>query len=77
MQKEVTKEAATLEEAKEAIIRELGVPGEKICFDVLQQPQKKTLGLFGGANAMSGACIRLLRLPRRRSISWMFCRVWG
>ena len=52
MQKEVTKEAATLEEAKEAIIRELGVPGEKICFDVLQQPQKKTLGLFGGANAI-------------------------
>ena len=52
MQKEVTKEAATLEEAKEAIIRELGVPGEKIRFDVLQQPQKKTLGLFGGANAI-------------------------
>ena len=41
-----------MEEAKEAIIRELGVPGEKICFDVLQQPQKKTLGLFGGANAI-------------------------
>lgn len=52
MQKEATKEAVTLEEAKAAIVRELGVPEDQIQFEVLQQPQKKTLGLFGGAPAI-------------------------
>ena len=34
-----------------AAVRELGVPEEKALFEVLQAPQKKTLGLFGGCPA--------------------------
>lgn len=56
LQKEATKEAVTLEEAKAAIVRELGVPEDRIQFEVLQQPQKKTLGLFGGAPAVVKGC---------------------
>lgn len=51
MLKESIKEAATIEEAKAAAARELGVPEEKVQFEVLQAPQKKTLGLFGGCPA--------------------------
>ena len=51
MLKEAIKEAPTIEEAKAAAVRELGVPEEKALFEVLQAPQKKTLGLFGGCPA--------------------------
>lgn len=49
--KEAVKEAATVEEAKRAVAAELGVAEEKLQFEVLQMPQKKTLGLFGGCPA--------------------------
>ncbi|MCI9415533.1 MAG: KH domain-containing protein [Clostridiales bacterium] len=52
MLKESVKEAATVEEAMAAIAQELAVPAERIQFEVLRQPQKKTLGLFGGVTAM-------------------------
>ena len=54
MLKEAIKEAATIEEAKAAAARELGVPEEKAQFEGLQAPQKKTLGLFGGCPARRG-----------------------
>lgn len=38
------------------MVRELGVPEDQIQFEVLQQPQKKTLGLFGGAPAVVKGC---------------------
>lgn len=51
MLKEAVKEAATVEEAKRAVAAELGMAEEKLQFKVLQMPQKKTLGLFGGCPA--------------------------
>lgn len=51
MAKEWIARAATVEQAKAKIVAALGADEEKITFEVLQQPQKKTLGLFGGADA--------------------------
>ena len=51
MLKEAIKEAATIEEAAKAAALELGVSVEQMQVEVLQQPQKKTLGLFGGCPA--------------------------
>lgn len=51
MQKESIHEAPTVEEAKAAAAAELGVSEDVLTFEVLQQPQKKTLGLFGGCPA--------------------------
>ena len=51
LQKEAIKEAATIEEASRAAALELGVSVEDMKTEVLQQPQKKTLGLFGGCPA--------------------------
>ena len=52
MSKELIKEAATVEEAKALIAAELGVAEEAITFEVLQQPEKKMLGIFGGTAAI-------------------------
>ena len=38
-------------EAKEKLVAALGVPAENIRFEVIAEPVKKTLGLFGGADA--------------------------
>lgn len=51
MLKEAIAQAATVEEAVAAAAAELGVSPEKADYEVLQEPQKKTLGLFGGAPA--------------------------
>ena len=52
MQKELIKEAASIEEAKALIAVEFGVEEEKITFETLQEPGKKVLGLFGGSQAV-------------------------
>lgn len=51
MARELTMKAATVEEAKAKIAEALGAPIEDITFEVITMPQKKTLGLFGGADA--------------------------
>lgn len=52
MIKEVIASAATLEQAIEKAKAELNAPIEAdVKFDVLQQPQKKMFGLFGGKDA--------------------------
>lgn len=51
MLKEAIKEASTIEEATRAAAQELGVSPEQMKVEILQQPQKKTLGLFGGCPA--------------------------
>ena len=48
MNKEIIKEAASIEEAKALIIEELGVSEDAITFEVMQEAGKKVLGLFGG-----------------------------
>lgn len=64
MLKEAIKEAATIEEAKAAAARELGVPEEKAQFEILQAPQKKTLGLFGGCPARVRAYLEVTPASR-------------
>lgn len=59
LQREAIGQGSTLEEAKAAAAKELGVPVEQIDFEVLQQPQKKTLGLFGGADAKVLGIVKL------------------
>ncbi len=51
MQKEVIKEAESVEKAVELAAAELEVSIDELIIEVLQEPQKKTLGLFGGMPA--------------------------
>ncbi len=51
MQKEVIKEAESVEKAIELAAAELQVSAEELTIEVLQEPQKKTFGLFGGTPA--------------------------
>lgn len=59
MRKECIKEAASIEEARAAVAEELGVSQDQIEFEVLQEPHKKTLGLFGGSNARVKGTVQL------------------
>ena len=52
MNKEIIKEAASIEEAKALIVEELGVAEDAIAFEIVQEPEKKVLGLFGGTPAI-------------------------
>ena len=52
MSKEIIKEAASIEEAKALIIAELGASEDAITFEVVQEPEKKVLGIFGGTPAI-------------------------
>ena len=52
MSKEIIKEAASIEEAKALIIAELGVAEDAIAFEIVQEPEKKVLGIFGGTPAI-------------------------
>ncbi len=51
MQKELIKEAESVEKAIALAAEELKVSVEELNVEVLQEPQKKAFGLFGGANA--------------------------
>ncbi len=52
MNKEYTASGATIEEAQENALRELGLTEEdNVMFEVIDVPVKKTLGLFGGSPA--------------------------
>ncbi len=57
MQKEIIKEAETIEEATRLAAEELGVSEEKLQVEVLQEPQKKAFGLFGGTLAKIKATV--------------------
>ncbi|MBR5523759.1 MAG: protein jag [Clostridia bacterium] len=52
MKKELIKEAASIEEAKRLIAEELGVAEDAVTYEVMQEPEKKVLGLFGGTDAI-------------------------
>ena len=51
MLREITVTADTIDEAKQKACLELGTDMEKTQFEILQQPEKKILGLFGGSPA--------------------------
>ena len=52
MNKEIIKEAASVEEAKALIAAEFGVAEDAIEFEVQREAEKKVLGIFGGTDAM-------------------------
>ncbi len=60
MNKEIIKEAASIEEAKALIIAELGVAEDAITFEVVQEAGKKVLGLFGGDPAIVKGTVKSL-----------------
>ena len=60
MNKEIIKEAASVEEAKALIIAEMGVAEDTIVFEVLQEAGKKVLGLFGGDPAIVKGTVKSL-----------------
>ena len=52
MIKEAIGVAATIEEARQQALRTLSAPAEaEVKLEILEQPKKKILGLFGGAQA--------------------------
>lgn len=51
MMREAVGTGPTVEEAKEAACRQLGVDSYEAEFEILQMPVKKTFGLFGGSPA--------------------------
>ena len=57
MRKEIIKEAATVEEALAAAATELGVEVSALKSEIVQEAQKKVLGLFGGQPAIVKAWI--------------------
>lgn len=63
MRKECVKEAATIEEAKALIVAELETDAANVSFEVVQEPQKKTFGLFGGANAIVKGVVETAQTP--------------
>ena len=60
MNKEIIKEAASIEEAKALIAAELGAAEDAIEFEVVQEPGKKVLGLFGGDPAIVKGTLKSL-----------------
>lgn len=57
MLKEIIKEAESVEKAVELAAEELGVSADDLTVEVLQEPQKKTFGLFGGTPAKIRATV--------------------
>ena len=63
MLKECVVEASTIEEALQKAAAELDQPVDALQYDVLQEPQKKTFGLFGGCNAKIRAYVEEEETP--------------
>ncbi len=57
MQKEIVKEAESVEAAVKLAAEELGASVDELIVEVVQEPQKKTLGLFGGMPAIIRATL--------------------
>ena len=62
MIRETTVTAETIEEAQKKACEELGTSVENTQFEVLQQPEKKVFGLFGGSPAKVRAYIEVTPL---------------
>lgn len=62
MIKEAKATADTIEEAKALACKELNISVEEASFEVLQQPEKKKFGLFGGNPAIVRAYIEITPL---------------
>lgn len=59
--------AETIEEAQQIACKELGTEVENTQFEILQQPEKKKFGLFGGSNAKIRAYIEITPLESAKN----------
>ena len=71
MRKEAIAQGATIEEAKAAAVAQLGVDEADVTFEVLQEPQKKTFGLFGGALAEVKAVYEKEEAPAEAAAAYL------
>lgn len=62
MIKETVATASTIEEAKKIAVEELGIEDENVQFEILQQPERKKLGIFGGSPAKVRAFVEISTL---------------
>ena len=62
MIRETTATAETIEEAQKKVCEELGEDADKVQFEVIQQPEKKKFGLFGGNPAIVRGYIEITPL---------------
>ena len=62
MLRETTVTADTIEDAKKKACQELGTEQENTQFEILQQPEKKFLGVFGGSPAKVRAFVEITPL---------------
>ncbi len=67
MLRETTVTADTIEEAKQKACEELGTEPEATQFEIIQQPEKKILGLFGGSPAKVRAFVEVTPLESTKS----------
>ena len=67
MLREIIVSADTIEEAQKKACEELGSDPEKTSFEVLQQPEKKKFGLFGGNPAKVRAFIEVTPLESAKA----------
>ena len=71
MQKELLKEAETVEEAVRLAAAELGVGEDALTVEVLQEPQKKTFGLFGGTLAKVKVTVNETLSPSEAAVAFL------
>ena len=68
MAKVIEKTGKTIEEAIQAAVAELGVKESDIEVEVLEEPSKKFLGLFGGTPAKIRATLKEIEPPKVKEI---------
>ena len=74
MRKEVVAQASTIEEAKAAALAQLGLTAadaDDVVFETLREPQKKTLGLFGGTPAEVKATYEKEISPAEAAVAYL------
>ena len=72
MIKEAIGTGATLDDAKEAALKELNAPEEAdVKYEVLERPKSKVLGLFGGSPAKIKASIEIPESPFEKAEQYL------
>jgi len=74
VRKEAIAQASTIEEAQAAALAQLGLTADdaaNVTFETLQEPQKKTFGLFGGSLAEVKAVFEKNETPSEAAVRYL------